>query len=210
MGSDTEDPPRKKRRGGEAGRDWKCEVDDCGKDFKSVRSDLLSIHNNPSPRKQKSALATHTNVTHLGRRDHVCPHDSCKRAYGYKHLLRRHLAKAHESQVSENGSSSDEEGDDFIKSKPTRSSTLLDIDSITGNAYAKRTRADVATSKALLCPYPHLGTLSNTGEQLIPASELGCKYAFSRAYDLRRHLKAVHNIVTSKVSVDSWVQERKK
>lgn len=29
-------PPRKKRRGGDIGRDWKCDYDDCGKDFKSV------------------------------------------------------------------------------------------------------------------------------------------------------------------------------
>jgi general transcription factor IIIA len=28
--------PRKRRRGGEIGRDWKCEVEGCGKDFKSV------------------------------------------------------------------------------------------------------------------------------------------------------------------------------
>jgi hypothetical protein len=37
-GSSEEDgPPRKRRRGGEAGRDWKCEVEGCTKDFKSVR-----------------------------------------------------------------------------------------------------------------------------------------------------------------------------
>lgn len=33
--------PRKRRRGGEMGRDWKCEVDDCDKEFKSVRSSSL-------------------------------------------------------------------------------------------------------------------------------------------------------------------------
>jgi len=36
-GSSEEDaPPRKRRRGGEVGRDWKCEVEGCTKDFKSV------------------------------------------------------------------------------------------------------------------------------------------------------------------------------
>ena len=30
--------PRKRRRGGELGRDWKCDFADCGKDFKTVRS----------------------------------------------------------------------------------------------------------------------------------------------------------------------------
>ncbi|KAJ8696715.1 hypothetical protein PTI98_006561 [Pleurotus ostreatus] len=34
--SDSEAPPRKKRRGGELGRDWKCDVDTCDKSFKSV------------------------------------------------------------------------------------------------------------------------------------------------------------------------------
>jgi hypothetical protein len=29
--------PKKRRRGGEMGRDWKCEAEGCGKDFKSVR-----------------------------------------------------------------------------------------------------------------------------------------------------------------------------
>lgn len=28
--------PRKKRRGGDVGRDWKCDVDGCTKEFKSV------------------------------------------------------------------------------------------------------------------------------------------------------------------------------
>lgn len=39
-GSDAEDdrdePPRKKRRGGEVGRDWICDIESCKKDFKSV------------------------------------------------------------------------------------------------------------------------------------------------------------------------------
>lgn len=37
-GDENEDDsrPAKKRRGGEIGRDWKCDISDCGKDFKSV------------------------------------------------------------------------------------------------------------------------------------------------------------------------------
>ena len=34
---DGEGRPRKRRRGGEVGRDWVCEEVGCGKDFKSVR-----------------------------------------------------------------------------------------------------------------------------------------------------------------------------
>jgi len=33
---EEEGPPRKRRRGGELGRDWRCQVLDCGKDFKTV------------------------------------------------------------------------------------------------------------------------------------------------------------------------------
>ena len=34
--------PKKRRRGGEMGRDWKCEIEGCGKDFKSVCLRYLS------------------------------------------------------------------------------------------------------------------------------------------------------------------------
>lgn len=33
---DVERTPKRRRRGGEFGRDWKCEIEGCGKDFKSV------------------------------------------------------------------------------------------------------------------------------------------------------------------------------
>ena len=36
-GEDADGRPKKRRRGGEMGRDWKCEVEGCGKEFKSVR-----------------------------------------------------------------------------------------------------------------------------------------------------------------------------
>ena len=35
--------PKQKRRGGEYGRDWKCQVEDCDKDFKSVCSNLCRL-----------------------------------------------------------------------------------------------------------------------------------------------------------------------
>ncbi len=35
------EPPRKKRRGGEVGRDWVCDVEGCSKDFKSVSARVL-------------------------------------------------------------------------------------------------------------------------------------------------------------------------
>lgn len=35
--TDLDEPPKKRRRGGDVGRDWICDVGGCGKDFKSVR-----------------------------------------------------------------------------------------------------------------------------------------------------------------------------
>lgn len=42
-GNETDRPPKKKRRGGEQGRDWKCEFVGCDKDFKSVSLFLLQL-----------------------------------------------------------------------------------------------------------------------------------------------------------------------
>ncbi|KAF8141285.1 hypothetical protein EV363DRAFT_1425422 [Boletus edulis] len=75
--------PRKRRRGGELGRDWICDFAGCGKDFKS-----------------KSALTAHHKIIHLGQRNHVCPHEHCNSAFGYRRLLERHLAKLHSSKRS--------------------------------------------------------------------------------------------------------------
>jgi general transcription factor IIIA len=40
---EEERPNKKRRRGGEVGRDWKCAVAGCIKDFKSVRSLLTPV-----------------------------------------------------------------------------------------------------------------------------------------------------------------------
>ncbi|KAJ6576864.1 hypothetical protein B0H10DRAFT_2101879 [Mycena sp. CBHHK59/15] len=178
-----DEPPRKKRRGGELGRDWRCAVDSCTKDFKS-----------------KKALKTHTNVVHLGRRDHICPHEDCKQAFGYKHLLQRHVAKHHASSSASSGSWEE----DAHVSMP---STSLGIDLITGNAYAQNAREKLKAAKVLRCPYPHLNDVAVVHEH--GNSSATCDYVFSRAYDLRRHLQTVHEVVAEKESVDRWRRTRK-
>jgi hypothetical protein len=45
--SDEDVPRRKRRRGGEVGRDWKCEIEGCTKDFKSVR--FACVYRNDDP-----------------------------------------------------------------------------------------------------------------------------------------------------------------
>jgi general transcription factor IIIA len=146
--------------------------------------------------------------------------ENCSQAYGYKHLLQRHLAKTHIPPNADPGISTDSssEGDDSmvvlspsksnVASKPSGS---LDIDTFTGQSYAKRARANIAESKALRCPYPDVDISINasTNGQGAPTGP-SCQYAFSRAYDLRRHLKATHNIDSTKESVGEWVMDRKK
>ncbi|KAF5385936.1 hypothetical protein D9615_002293 [Tricholomella constricta] len=193
---ETTEPPLKRRRGGEIGRDWKCDIDGCDKDFKSKR-----------------ALKSHTNIIHLGRRDHICFHEGCGQAYGYKHLLRRHLAKAHDTTAAEDDNFPD---DNFPDGEETNelATTSLDIDTITGNSYAKRTLRKLANATALLCPHPRLEMITwvTTHHQTAHStkqSKHGCEYAFSRAYDLRRHLKTAHGVNAVKESVDRWVKEQK-
>ncbi|KAJ7497019.1 hypothetical protein FB451DRAFT_1209737 [Mycena latifolia] len=185
-----EERPRKKRRGGELGRDWKCDVDDCTKDFKS-----------------KKALTTHINITHLGRRDYSCPHQSCKQTFGYKHLLNRHLAKHHAAQCTASESS-----DEDRVSPPKPPAANMGIDMITGNTYAQTAHKKLKAATALQCPYPHLNDLTFVrnldvdGRNGYALAGPACDYVFSRAYDLRRHLQTVHGIVAEKDSVDRWVR----
>lgn len=189
---------------------------DCGKDFKSASIIFKCSLSDLIVPQQKRALTTHTNVTHLGRRDHICPHETCARTFGYKHLLHRHLAKVHSSTTS---ASSSEDDTDDPPPKHSQTSDSLGIDIITGHSYAQRTRTNIANAVALLCPYPLLdgldlisppngSTLVNDREKRLSTGH-GCEYAFSRAYDLRRHLKAVHGLDAVKESVDDWVTERK-
>lgn len=218
--SDAEDadnlqPPRKKRRGGEVGRDWKCDIDGCLKDFKSV-SPLIDLECSSAYFKQKKALNTHTQVTHLGRRDYLCPQDGCGQTYGYKHLLQRHLAKAHHTASDHDTPHEDDPDDSEWNYERKVTSTSLDIDTITGHSYAQRTRAKLANATALLCPYPRLENMTPVSG--VVQAESGpqthvtdtCQYAFSRAYDLRRHLKAAHGVDAVKESVDEWVTEQKR
>ncbi|KDQ50548.1 hypothetical protein JAAARDRAFT_42006 [Jaapia argillacea MUCL 33604] len=179
---DEERPKKKRRRGGELGRDWRCEVEGCGKDFKS-----------------KQALTTHTNVTHLGRRDHCCPHTSCDATFGYKHLLQRHLAKKHAASPSQSSSDGDDEDREDEQG-------MMDIDTITGKSYL--THHSLAKSNTLQCPFPHLPeafsySLGDTG--------IGgnCEYVFTRGYDLRRHLRGSHGVELEKDVVDDWVAGEK-
>lgn len=144
----------------------------------------------------------HNKVTHLGRRDFVCPHDACRRAFGYKHLLQRHLGKLHKSDskptitIEEDDSSSSTEG---------TSGRQVDVDDITGKAYALRAQRKLSSPDFLQCPHPDLSGLVST-QAAVEYDQRQCEYVFSRAYDLRRHLQAEHGAGIEKDLVDMWVK----
>ncbi|KAF9228347.1 hypothetical protein BS17DRAFT_773538 [Gyrodon lividus] len=185
---DASDPKgsRKHRRGGELGRDWKCDFVGCEKDFKS-----------------KKALTTHHNVVHLRQRNHICPHLHCKSAFGYKHLLERHLAKIHSSNSALGETS-------FEESVTTDTGDAhMDIEAITGKAYASRS----LKSRSICCPYPDVDAL-RASTPVVEASRCSssktCEHVLTRAYDLRRHLKAEHGVDADKEKVDTWVKAQKR
>ncbi|ETW83575.1 putative transcription regulator [Heterobasidion irregulare TC 32-1] len=194
-GDDEENRLRKRRRGGELGRDWKCEEDRCGKDFKS-----------------KKALTTHHTITHLGRRDFVCPEIGCARAFGYKHILQRHVARVHVAG-REQGEVGDADADEEYSDADGAQGGPSGIDAMTGRLYAQRAAAgdsgtagaSIARLRRLRCPYPNLRdfSLSSSPSQPLQAA---CEYVFGRAYDLRRHMGAVHGVVLEKETVDAWAR----
>ncbi|KAH9944495.1 uncharacterized protein BXZ73DRAFT_87378 [Epithele typhae] len=202
--------PRKKRRGGEVGRDWVCDVEGCTKDFKS-----------------KKALATHDAVAHLKRRDFVCPHAACARAFGYKHLLQRHLAKLHAPSPNA-GTEAEEEAIATAAEADTEADAETGIDLLTGKAYASR----AAQAHKLRCPHPHLPPLLSPTSATATAGgsprldepakasleeagtagarkAIACQYMFSRAYDLHRHLRAEHSVIVERERVEVWVRREK-
>ncbi|KAH6914256.1 transcription factor iiia [Coprinopsis sp. MPI-PUGE-AT-0042] len=172
-------PAKKQRRGGEIGRDWKCTFEGCGKDFKS-----------------KKALTTHTNVTHLGKRDFKCT--ECGKAFGYKHLLQRHAAKLH----THNSSSEDEDHEESTGDDEADDA----IDVLTGKAYDTQAQSALAQGKRFACPYPDVAGLT---QEPLPGSSKACNHVFSRVYDLRRHLDSAHGINADKGALQEWMVKRR-
>jgi general transcription factor IIIA len=147
--------------------------------------------------------------------------EGCGRAFGYKHILQRHQARTHvndraESEGDEEGAQhADADGESSEVERPQQkkrktrqelfpgSST---IDEITGVAYAERASGKRAQLK---CPYPAMEGLSSA----IPVESTNlwddggpCEYVFGRAYDLRRHLCAVHSVTLDKDVLDQWAR----
>ncbi len=155
-------------------------------------------------------MTNHVNVNHLGRRDFVCPLDNCSRAFGYKHLLQKHLAKLHPQEVEESDGDVHDDEEQHETPLAIRTPTASHVDDITGVTYAIRAQKQVTDANCLTCPYPDLEPFSDAGESLQVGPSRGCDYVFSWAYDLRRHLKAAHDVAADKDRVDEWVQITKR
>lgn len=176
---------------------------------------------------QQKALKTHNNVTHLGRRDFVCQEPGCERSFGYKHLLQRHVGKAHapgpqSSSESEAEAQKDEtysvESSGSDSPDDDQTTAAMSIDFITGNSYVAHSREKIKSANVLRCPHPRLPALllggtsvsltgANNGD---PAADTAsCQYVFSRAYDLRRHLRAEHGVEVEREDTDRWVRKVK-
>ena len=171
---------------------------------------------------QKKALTTHHAISHLGRRDFVCSVEGCGRAFGYKHILQRHQARQHthnrtaaeEDEDYEHHTDADGESSEAEHPQPKKrncrhlqSQNTSMINEITGVAYEERT---ANTPAPLRCPYPAMEGFPPPPslERLsIYGDARPCEYVFGRAYDLRRHLRAVHGVELQKETVDVWARK---
>jgi hypothetical protein len=63
----------------------------------------------------------------------------------------------------------------------------------------------------LRCPHPALeGLLSAASVESLSnlrGDATPCEYVYGRAYDLRRHLRAVHDVELDKETVDGWARK---
>ncbi|OJT11063.1 hypothetical protein TRAPUB_12434 [Trametes pubescens] len=127
------------------------------------------------------------------------------------------------AEESDNGSGSGEESESHVD-EPSGSVTDvrdgMEIDFITGSAYAARAQESLKQATKLQCPFPHLPPLlspkdaSEDAAHSAPAASSSkrqnvCQYVFSRAYDLRRHLRAEHSIASEREKADEWVRLQK-
>ncbi|KAG2347612.1 hypothetical protein BDR05DRAFT_974100 [Suillus weaverae] len=132
------------------------------------------------------------------------------------HLLERHLAKIHSTRSDQSvtdpsesdGATTTGTDIDCPDNELADSAAHLIIDRITGHAYSLRSR--MPTSKIIRCPYPNVeDLLLLPPDTPLSGSSAHCDHILTRAYDLRRHLKAEHGLDGDKSKVDSWVRSHR-
>jgi hypothetical protein len=113
--------------------------------------------------------------------------------------------------VSDSAELTDEEDEceEVIPTRKVRDVQWTDINSITGMSYTTHANERLSTYKAFRRSHTHLDELVAvfvaSGEILRMAGSSTCKacdYVFSRAYDLRSHLRAEHRVHVERERVD--------
>ncbi|KAG9087691.1 Strongly-conserved Zn-finger binding protein (TFIIIA), partial [Ceratobasidium sp. UAMH 11750] len=166
---ESTEPPLKRRRGGEVGRDWPCSREGCDKAFKS-----------------KKAQLDHVRVNHEGARNFPCPKEGCAQSFGYKHVMQRHLERHHRETATP---------------VPAQASAPTTISALTGQQRSVKNRPRI-----IACPWPDAFGAGDSADQTAPR----CAFRFSRAYDLRRHLKSAHGLEVESDEVAAWVSGHKR
>ncbi|CAE6443916.1 unnamed protein product [Rhizoctonia solani] len=191
---ESSEPPPKRRRGGEVGRDWLCPIDNCSKAFKS-----------------KKAQQDHVRVSHEGLRTFECPNVGCDKTFGYKHVMQRHLERHHRLQDND---STPLRATSTKQNNTTEPGRIIGL--LTGQDYDELPRSPksdaVYRPRLINCPWPNAfqvtkpmnGTASSTSDTLAK-----CAFKFSRTYDLRRHLRSAHELEVSADEVNAWVSKYK-
>jgi general transcription factor IIIA len=173
-------------------------------------------------------MRVHINVNHRDQRDFKCDHAECGRAFGYKHLLQRHMAKIHGVHAEGHDSSEESEAHNQGRSsrrkkKASKLAATVDapfIEALTGKAYKRRGEEPNPSSvsskslsgakvsrKVIRCPWPHFSPRNGEAAAMERDYHLQhqCEAIFHRAYDLRRHLKADHALVVEKAELAAWL-----
>ncbi|KAJ1306504.1 hypothetical protein OPQ81_007506 [Rhizoctonia solani] len=162
--------------------------------------------------KSKKAEQDHVRVSHEGLRRFACPKDGCNKTFGYKHVMQRHLERHHRPQ------------DDDSTSPPPPSlnqKELIEkreiIDLITGQDYdnsPQTSKTGGTRARIINCPWPDAFEMEQPSgdKRILPTNEIRtkCAFKFSRAYDLRRHLRSAHGLEIDAEEVNSWVLEHKR
>lgn len=110
--------------------------------------------------------------------------------------MQRHLVNCHSKAGITKAS---------VEEEPTSTNSLADF--VTGRLYAAEADSKLKRRQAVTCPWPlHF----RSADLQLPTTEVtSCRYVFSRAYDLSRHLQAVHGVEIPKDAVVDWVLQMK-
>lgn len=124
--------------------------------------------------------------------------------FGYKHVLQRHLARKHlraRSLDSSAAGAADDDDPDPLSADP--------IHLLTGKQKLKDGLSRRTTRK-ITCIWYDLfksGLVLSSSSSLSSASA-PCAFAFTRVYDLRRHLKSEHGLKVETQILSEWLGRR--